>query len=604
MQFLDELKRRNVFRVAGVYLVVAWLTTQVVANVAPILGLPPVFGKGVLLLLVVGFPVALVLAWAFEVTPEGVKLTKNVDAEESISARTGRKLDYAILAGLAIVGVLIVSERFLAGDAGAGRGKRGESVAVLPFVDMSQHQNEGYFSDGISEEILNVLARIPNLKVAGRTSSFEFKGKNEDLRKIGEALGVNHVLEGSVRKDGDTVRITAQLVKTADGFHVWSKTYDRKLTDIFEVQDEIARAVANQLALSLGLSKDELVPDRTKDLVAYQKYLEAKQLFRKRGRANLERALLLLNEVTARDPNFAPAWTTLSAIYGVLEYYEPLDTPPETYNAWRAIGVAAADRAIALDPNDAEAYGYLGSALVRDLKWVPGFEALDKAKELAPDNTEVLDTLAQELQIAGYAKQSAALSARSIANDPLVGIYHDTLGNAYVLLGDVDRQIAEFEKAISLSPALTVGYLNLLHAYIEAGRFEDATTVAEKAAALGVLPGARSDAVKAIQAAWNDDEALRKLFGVYGARFDLDIAVKLGDGAALMSAIEQSWNAPHQLDTNIMYAPPLAMKNPRWKAEVKRIGLFDLWKKRGFPAICKPLGEDDFECGQPVGTGG
>ncbi|HKJ75190.1 MAG TPA: hypothetical protein VKA19_13835 [Alphaproteobacteria bacterium] len=397
------------------------------------------------------------------------------------------------------------------------------------------------------------------------------------------------------------VRITAQLVKTEDGFHVWSETYDKKLDDIFEIQDEIARAVANQLALSLGLSEQELVPARTKDVVAYQKYLEAKDLFHKRGRENLERALLLLHEVTARDPDFAPAWTSVASVYIVLEYYEPLDTPAKTYKQWRAIGTAAAKRAIALNPNDAEAYINLAGFLIYDLKWIPAFDAFEKAQNFVGDDPDALDASAQALLVAGYAKEAKALSLKSIAADPLVGIYHNTLGTAYFRLGDVEGQIAESEKAISLSPDLTIVYRHLLNSYISVGRFADALPLAAEAIKRGFFAPEMLDAVKALQVAWSDDSALKSLVGRYDVSIDRQIAIKLGDEPALMSELEKGWNAPHQIDPNVMYLPTLVMSDPRWKAKVKSLGLYDLWKKRGFPAICKPVGRDDFECaGEPV----
>ena len=194
----------------------------------------------------------------------------------------------------------------------------GASIAVLPFTDLSEAGDQEFFSDGISEEILNVLVRIPDLKVAGRTSSFSFKGKNADLREIGATLGVSHLLEGSVRRSGARLRITAQLIRSDDGFHLWSETFDREQTDIFEIQDEIARAIADQLALSLGLDDGPIIPDRTDDIVAYENYLRAEQLYFKRGKENLEIAALMLGEVIARDPDYAPAWSALSGVlYGL-----------------------------------------------------------------------------------------------------------------------------------------------------------------------------------------------------------------------------------------------------------------------------------------------
>ena len=245
----------------------------------------------------------------------------------------------------------------------------------MPFADLSAAGDQEFFADGISEEILNVLVRIPNLKVAGRTSSFAFKGRNEDLRNIGAALGVNHVLEGSVRRSGDRLRITAQLIRGADGFHLWSQTFDRELTDIFEIQDEIARAVADRLALSLGLAGEQksIVTNRTDDLIAYEKYLRARQLIKMRGKDNLDRALLLLMEAAARDPAFAPAWSSIAKVYAVYEAYnDRFGKRGAHHQHWRAISKSAAERALRLDPKSAEAEAQVASAFASNFKWRPG----------------------------------------------------------------------------------------------------------------------------------------------------------------------------------------------------------------------------------------
>ncbi len=243
MSLFAELKRRNVFRVGVAYAVAAWLLIQVTDIMVPTLGLPEWIGKATIFLLIIGFVPAIIFAWAFELTPEGIKREKDVDRSQSITAQTGRKLNYAITALLALAVVYLLMDKFSPAEPGADSGpvtaavdstaepvENLKSIAVLPFVNMSDDAANEYFSDGISEEILNALAKVKDLKVAGRTSSFAFKGENQDLRRIGEALGVKHILEGSVRKAGNTVRITAQLVQVDDGFHLWSDTYDRELT--------------------------------------------------------------------------------------------------------------------------------------------------------------------------------------------------------------------------------------------------------------------------------------------------------------------------------------------------------------------------------------
>jgi TolB-like protein len=325
--FLAELRRRNVFRVAAAYLVVSWLVLQIVNVLTPALDLPGWVDGVVAVFLLAAFPIAVLLAWAFEMTPEGMRPTEALPEGASPAPKPARALDYLIITGLVVLVGLIGWQQLAprstapltpAAVATAADGT-GASVAVLPFVDLSQAGDQEYFSDGISEEILNVLVRIPGLNVAGRTSSFAFKGRNEDLRTIGEALGVNHVLEGSVRRSGTRLRITAQLIRSSDGFHIWSETYDREIADIFDIQDEIAGAVANELAVSLGLDWQSGAHSRTDDIVAYEKYLQAHQLYLLRGEENMESAALLLHEVVARDPEFAPAWTALAGVYGAYD---------------------------------------------------------------------------------------------------------------------------------------------------------------------------------------------------------------------------------------------------------------------------------------------
>ena len=319
MSFLAELRRRNVIRVSVAYAIIGWILAQVAEFAFENFGAPDWVLKSVVVVLLLGLPIAVFFAWAFEVTPEGIKREEDVDRSESVTSKTGHKLNILIIACLLLVAVLIVAQPYLPGVAPQGRSNsqvtaEGDSIAVLPFADLSEMGDQEFFADGISEEILNVLVRIPGLKVAGRTSSFSFKGRNEDLREIGAALGVNHVLEGSVRRSGTRLRITAQLIRGEDGFHLWSETYDREISDIFEIQDEIARSVADQLVVSLGLSSETLVKDRTEDLVAYENYLRAKQLFLDRGKDNLDMALLLLSEATARDPDFALAWGGIASV--------------------------------------------------------------------------------------------------------------------------------------------------------------------------------------------------------------------------------------------------------------------------------------------------
>ena len=307
MTFFDELKRRNVFRVGIAYAIATWVLLQITEVITPLLGLPDWAPKLIFVILAVGFVPALIFAWAYELTPEGLKKEKDVDRSESITHHTGRKLDFAIIAVLVLAVGLLLADRYTGKPAPDAEQVTNKSIAVLPFVNISSDKEQEYFSDGITEEILNALASVKELKVAGRTSSFAFKGQNQDLRRIGELLGVTHILEGSVRKSGTTVRITAQLVQVKDGFHLWSDTYDRELTDIFAIQDEIANEILIQLKARLLDEEGPAIVSQRTDPEVYDVYLLAKQLLYRRTRLTIESAVELLDQAIAKDPECTPS---------------------------------------------------------------------------------------------------------------------------------------------------------------------------------------------------------------------------------------------------------------------------------------------------------
>ncbi len=312
MSFFHELKRRNVFKVAIAYAIAAWILIEITATTFPILKLPDWSVTLVTVLVLVAFPLTLIFAWAFELTPAGLKKEKDVDRSESITHVTGRKLDFAIIGAMAIAILFLLTDKFIFSDSPETSGGEiiatGQSIAVLPFVNISSDKEQEYFSDGITEEILNALASVKELKVAGRTSSFAFKGQNQDIRHIGDLLGVEHILEGSVRKSGTTVRITAQLVQVEDGFHLWSDTYDRELIDVFAIQDEIATEILKQLKARLLDEKPPMIESQRTDPEVYDLYLLAKQRLYSRTRKTIESAAELLDQAIAKDPDYAPAY--------------------------------------------------------------------------------------------------------------------------------------------------------------------------------------------------------------------------------------------------------------------------------------------------------
>ncbi|MEM6512908.1 MAG: hypothetical protein AAF660_07845 [Pseudomonadota bacterium] len=485
---IEELKRRNVFRVGIAYIVVSWLIVQVVDTIVEPLSLPDWLPAVVIVLLLVGFPIALLFAWAFELTPEGVKRTQDVDLTESVTADTGRKLN------LTIIGALLVALAFFAfdrqrlaqqvedsqaapdvavGDTPADEVDRA-SIAVLPFVNMSDDEAQEHFSDGISEELLNVLAKIPEFKVAARTSSFQFKGRNLDIADVAGQLNVEHVLEGSVRKAGNTVRITAQLIEADSGFHLWSESYDRELDDIFAIQDEISSAIVMALSDALGLSSGMAAPliAHTTSDQNYNDYLLARELILKRNEVDLLEARSLLQQVTERDPEFAPAlvqlalsWyllTDRSSTYGSLPFTETIP-----------IAVELVDKALALAPNDAEALGVKG--LLHFDETGDGAASLDymrRSLAINPSQTDVRAWYATSLQFTGEYEESDRQLAIGLEYDPLSMLLLMNYAFRLVGLEDVDRLQPIFDRVDRLDPARASSLRSMLAT--RQGRFADA----------------------------------------------------------------------------------------------------------------------------------
>ena len=297
---------------------------------------------------------------------------------------------------------------------------------MLPFLNLSSDKDQEFFSDGMTEEITSALAKVPGLAVIGRTSAFQFKGENKDMRAIGQALGAKNLIEGSVRKAGDQVRITAQLIKSADGTHLWTESYDRKLTDIFAVQEDIATAIAGALQVPLGLKQGQnLVSNRTTDTESYEAYLRARELVRARDSANLTSAITLLEQVITRDPNYAPTWAQLASAYALFPATRPAPTPP----AMRGAGFfandlpkaeAAARKAIALDANNAQAWAALGQVFSqRKNKFVQSEDAFKRALQLDPKNVAALHFYAHHLSGTGRVKEALALRRQTVVLDPL-----------------------------------------------------------------------------------------------------------------------------------------------------------------------------------------
>src|SRR5262245_58216664 len=373
-KFFAELKRRHMYRVAAAYAVVAWVLLQLVNNLAPALSLPSWVATTVVVLLAIGFPIALLFCWIQHLAP----------ADSAARQERASRLDWVLAGGIAAVIAIFLFQQFVPAGSLQGTAKSngepaksasvsaGISLAVLPFVNLSSDKEQEFFSDGMTEEITSALAKVQNLRVVGRTSAFQFKGENKDLRAIGQALSATHLIEGSVRKDGNEVRITAQLIKADDGTHLWTESYNRELKGVFAMQEEIATAIASALRVPLGLREGQsLVANRTADTESYQDYLRARALVRGRGPLEpggpLTEAAKLLEQVVARDPSYAPAWGLLGQTYALAPNLTTafVNGLPDEFRHMAAEtekAEAAAQQAIQLDPGNIDGHTALAFA--------------------------------------------------------------------------------------------------------------------------------------------------------------------------------------------------------------------------------------------------
>src|SRR5881296_932803 len=389
--FFGELKRRNVYKVAVAYAVVAWLLIQIATQVFPFFEIPNWAVRLVVLLLIIGFPVALVLAWAFEITPEGIKRTEEVDHSQPTTHRTGRTLDFLIIAVLLVIIGVFAYQRFgLSQKTSVSVSAIPEkSIAVLPFENRSRDPDNAYFADGIQDEILTRLAKIADLKVISRTSTQHYKSAPENLSEIARQLGVAHILQGSVQKSGDAVRVNVQLIKAADDSHLWADTFDRKLTDIFSVESQIAKAVADQLRAKLtGREEQEIAAKPTDNVEAYDAYLRGLAYTLKTADTptNALGAQKYLREAVRLDPNFALGWALLS--YVDAASYRNQALQPTV--ALREEARQAAETALTLQANLGEALhakGYYHYACLKDYDTAVRY--FEQARQLLPNSSQI-----------------------------------------------------------------------------------------------------------------------------------------------------------------------------------------------------------------------
>lgn len=446
-----ELKRRDVFRVATAYAVSSWLIIQVIVSTFPYIGIPDFWITLIIVVLAIGFPIALIVGWLYETTPEGLKKTDEIDVSEEFEAISDRKLNRIIISVLTAVILFMVVERvFFADSAIIERDTlavQTASIAVLPFVDMSQDQDQEYFSDGLSEELLNVLAKVEGIRVAGRTSSFQYKGQNLDLRQIGGDLGVDHVLEGSVRKFGDQIRITAQLIKAEDGFHLWSETYDRPYSanELFQIQDEISYKVLQELEIRLLPEKEaQISKNLTSNTEAYDDYLKATQLLANRKANEIEKAIDLFDQAIEKDPNFAAAYARQAIAFNLLNKYGNLGRQEMIRKMRRNI-----DRALLLDSDLGWTYAALGIYYQNTDELEDAAIALKKAYALMPSDSEIMIWYST---VVDSWKLSEQLVFRAYETDPFNALAISQKAKILYELDKFDEAMRLMEKNLKVNP--------------------------------------------------------------------------------------------------------------------------------------------------------
>ena len=598
MSLFEELKRRNVFKVAIAYIFVAWLVLQVADVVLNNIVAPGWVFQAIMLLLGLGFPIVLLFAWAFEMTPEGLKRDHEVDRSQSITSDTGKKLNYTIFGVMALaLSYFAYDKFFVAAEREAALVEAAtqvvaeqievaeeteidRSIAVLPFADMSPDKDQEYFTDGLSEELLNLLAKIPELKVASRSSSFQFKDKGVDILEAAKQLNVAHVLEGSVRKDGNQLRITAQLIKAEDGFHIWSETYDRELKSVFAIQDEISGAVVDALKVTL---LGEAPKARETNPEAYALFLQGRYYFNTISEENFIHAASAFQSALAVDPDYAPAFAGLSAVYLEQANYGYINAIEGM-----VLSRSMSERAISLDPESADAWYSLSRIRYSyDWDWEGAEAAIRKALELEPGNVDVIVQSASLKVTLGFLDQAIELQERAITLDPLSFRPIWNLGKTLQGARKLEESEIAYRRLLTLNPQYSNGYGGLAGVLILKGDAETALQEIEKEGSQIWKTAFIPIVFHAVGHKKESDESLAYLIDEFGSVAAYQIGEVYAFRGEIDTAFEWLERAYAQRDgglTDLLNDPWVSNlhDDPRWEALLEKMNLLDYWhdKKR------------------------
>ena len=593
MSFFSELKRRNVIRMAGLYLVGAWLLTQVASTVLPMFGAAEWLPRSIVILLAIGFVPALIFSWVFELTPEGIKRDEEVAPEQSIAPQTARRMDRMIIV------VLLLALGYFAFDKFVLTARReaaqlhptisttesavtanSKSIAVLPFDNLSEDKTNAYFAEGVQDEILTRLAKVADLKVISRTSTQRFKSSPNDLPAIAKQLGVMHILEGSVQKANDQVRVNVQLINALTDAHLWADTYDRRLTDIFAVESEIAKTIADMLQAKLsGSEKTAMSKKPTANPEAYELYLQGRFFWNKRAAPDLRRSIDCFNRAIAKDPDYAQAYAGLAQSWAVMASYNggsPADTFPQAE--------AAANKALALDETSTDALATLASyKVIYEFDYAGALKGYERAIQLNPNDATAHHWLAANVfsQLGDNAREMAELK-RAVELDPLSLIINSNLGLAYVHGGRLDEASAQLRKTIEMDGSFYVAQQNYSALLELQGRVPEAIAQSEKTVTITDDPVALGQLGQLYGLAGRQDEAQKILKRLresrdqrYTAAYSLALVyLGLGDKNEALNWLEQSYRERDGNFIGYIRVDPLLKTlhgDPRFEALAEKI---------------------------------
>jgi TolB-like protein len=479
MSFFTELKRRNVLRAAAFYAASAWLLVQIATQVFPFFHIAEWVVRWIVIAAVIGFPFAILFSWRYEWTPQGLQRESEIPPNESITRQTGHKLDRWIIAILGLAVVLLLANSFvLHKDENTATAVSAKSIAVLPFDNLSRDLDNAYFTEGVQDEILTRLAKVADLKVIARTSTQRFKSAPENLPDIARQLGVANILEGSVQKVGDQVRVNVQLINALTSTHLWADIYDRKLTDIFAVESDIAKSVADTLRAKLSSSAEHVLASRpTENPEAHELYLKGRYFWNRRTGANLQKAADYFQQAIGKDPAYAMAYSGLADCHVLLPAYAELGSNPRDE---LPKALEAARKAVELDDTLGEAHTSLARALASDLQLSAAMSEFKRAIELNPNYATAHQWFGECLQSQGHLEEAVAELKQAQELDPLSLIINSVLGFALDTVGKSDEAIAQLHKTIEIDPNFVNAYGQLGNVLEHRGRLKEAIVEYEK----------------------------------------------------------------------------------------------------------------------------